>query len=95
MLGSQTLNGSIHATFVRCGKANCRCARGERHGPYYHRYQRVGDRILKEYIPLALVTDVRAACTRYQQQQSEIRSESKKFNSMLLSLKMKSKELDS
>lgn len=32
--------GAVCAQFVRCGKARCRCARGELHGPYYYRFTR-------------------------------------------------------
>jgi hypothetical protein len=90
---NEVLNGSVHATFARCGKPNCKCARGERHGPYYHRYRRVGDRILKEYIPLAKVKDVESACVRYKLRQAEIRSNNESYKSMLASLKLRIKEI--
>src|SRR6476661_3409712 len=31
------LSGSLHRERRRCGKANCRCAAGEPHGPYWVR----------------------------------------------------------
>jgi hypothetical protein len=31
------LPGSLHTEWRRCGKANCRCARGYLHGPYWVR----------------------------------------------------------
>lgn len=32
--GKPMVFGLPHEVFRRCGKSNCRCARGERHGPY-------------------------------------------------------------
>jgi uncharacterized protein DUF6788 len=67
--GSQTVNetkhdqplhkilrakGVVRLEWVRCGRDNCRCARGELHGPYYFRYWREGTlgrrKLRKEYI---------------------------------------------
>lgn len=36
------LPGHIVTERVRCGKPNCRCARGELHGPYHYRRWRSG-----------------------------------------------------
>lgn len=30
------LRGSYVERFTTCGKSNCRCAQGERHGPFYY-----------------------------------------------------------
>jgi hypothetical protein len=35
---------------VKCGKASCRCAQGQLHGPYWYRYQRVGGRVVSAYV---------------------------------------------
>jgi hypothetical protein len=43
--------GAICAQFVRCGKAGCKCSRGELHGPYYYRFTREGGRLRKSYVP--------------------------------------------
>jgi hypothetical protein len=89
------LPGSIHATYARCGKLNCKCARGEPHGPYYHRYYRIGDRIEKEYIPLGHLDAVRSACDRHRELQSEIRANNQRHNELMSQFKMMLKELDS
>jgi hypothetical protein len=81
------LSGSVHATFVRCGKPNCKCSHGELHGPYYHRYQRVGDRIEKEYIPLSKIKEVRAACDRYRKLQDELHEGRRHFQMLLVRLR--------
>jgi hypothetical protein len=39
----EPLPGTLRAELVRCGKRACRCARGQRHGPYlYHRWREQG-----------------------------------------------------
>src|SRR5713101_7158286 len=89
------LPGSIHATFSKCGKPNCKCARGEPHGPYFHRYYRIGDRIKKEYIPLARLNEVRSACDRHRDLQSEIRASNQRYNELMSQFKTMLKELES
>jgi len=55
------LHGSLIAEHKRCGKPNCRCARGEMHGPYYYRRWRdASGRQRKEYVPREQVGQVRA-----------------------------------
>ncbi len=79
------LNGAVCASYVRCSKLNCKCTRGSLHGPYYHRYQWHNGRVIKEYIPLSQVEEVRAACARYRALQDELR-EGRRHHQMLLSL---------
>lgn len=45
----QITNGGIYAQRVRCGKSNCRCARGEFHQTYYFFTRRNG-KLMKFYI---------------------------------------------
>lgn len=53
---------------TRCGKKNCRCTRGELHGPYWYAYYRENGRMRCEYIGknlpelASLETRVRKAC---------------------------------
>ncbi len=54
--------GSVCMQWVRCGRPNCRCARGELHGPYYYRFWREDGRLRKAYIKQADLAAVRAAC---------------------------------
>lgn len=72
ILGEYMLNGAVCASKVRCGKPNCKCARGVLHGPYYHRYQWHNGRVIKEYIRRRDVEAVRAACDRYRARQKEL-----------------------
>jgi hypothetical protein len=56
------LAGAVIAQYVRCGKAGCRCARGQLHGPYLYRKWREGSRQHKSYIKPQDVAAVQAAC---------------------------------
>lgn len=42
--------GSICKDMVRCGKPNCKCARGQKHGPYYYLYRRIDDKAERFYL---------------------------------------------
>jgi hypothetical protein len=42
-------NGGIYKQAVRCGKSNCKCARGEKHVAYYFFTRRDG-KLTKTYI---------------------------------------------
>jgi hypothetical protein len=42
-------NGSLHEQFVRCGKPNCRCTRGEPHTAHYF-LARMNGRQVKRYV---------------------------------------------
>lgn len=53
------LQGSLQPQFVKCGKAGCRCLRGELHGPYWRRYWREDGRTNSEYVRLANETTTR------------------------------------
>lgn len=57
----EPLPGSLHIAWVRCGKASCRCAWGELHGPYGRRQWREGDRTRRAYVKGADVEQMRAA----------------------------------
>ena len=59
--------GAIYVQYRRCGKKNCHCATGEKHGPYYFRFWRTGGKLLTKYIKRADVEQTRAACERNRQ----------------------------
>ena len=63
----------MHEQWVRCGKSNCRCATGERHGPYYYRFWRDGDRLRKEYVSRSQVDGVKERCAARQKMQNDLR----------------------
>jgi hypothetical protein len=57
----EPLPGSLHAAWVRCGKAGCRCARGALHGPYWRRQWREEGRTQRRYVKRAEVEQVQRA----------------------------------
>jgi hypothetical protein len=57
----KTLAGAVCAQSVRCGKVNCRCAKGQPHTAYY-RFWRDGGRLRKAYVPRQELEQVREAC---------------------------------
>ena len=58
----ERLEGALVAEHKRCGKRNCRCARGHLHGPYYYRRWREWDgKQRKQYVPRDRVPQIRKA----------------------------------
>jgi hypothetical protein len=48
-----TLQGALQHQMRQCGRPGCRCATGERHGPYLYLAVRVGPRTRLLYVPAA------------------------------------------
>jgi len=75
LLSSVTpLPGKLCEQFIRCGKAGCRCREGERHGPYYYRIWRDGDRVQKVYVKREELEAVQAACDSYKDYVAALRA---------------------
>ena len=55
------LPGTLRAEYRRCGKPTCRCAHGERHGPYLYRRWRQNGRQRRSYVKPAAAAQVAAA----------------------------------
>ena len=53
------LAGSLVEQTRRCGKAGCRCAEGEPHGPYVYFAPKTAGRGRLRYVPAALIEVVR------------------------------------
>src|SRR5262245_58051687 len=67
------LRGSICAQMVRCGRANCKCIRGELHGPYHYHFYRFGKILRKRYVPACDVAEMLAACAAWRQRTQDLR----------------------
>jgi hypothetical protein len=63
------LPGAVCAEYVRCRRSNCKCTKGELHGPYYRRFWYVGGIRYKEYVRKRDLKAVLAACLAYKQEQ--------------------------
>ncbi len=85
--------GSVGVQWVRCGKPTCRCARGERHGPYSYRFWREDGRLRKRYIPAADVAAVRRACERRRLREERARTERRAGTAVWRALSAELKEM--
>jgi hypothetical protein len=63
----QVLSGSLVEQTRRCGKAGCRCADGEPHGPYAYFAPKTAGRGRMKYVPSNLVAAVRVRLARGEQ----------------------------
>ena len=61
------LVGSLTEQTRRCGRAQCRCAGGEPHGPYAYFTPKPAGRGRARYVPAGLVAAVRAWLARGEQ----------------------------
>jgi hypothetical protein len=52
--------GSLHAEMKRCGRRNCRCARGEPHGPYWYVHRWEGGKKRRRYVKRSELDAARA-----------------------------------
>lgn len=73
----KTLPGAVCAQMVRCGKASCKCARGELHGPYFYRFVWEHGKQRKRYVRKEELQQIRAACTAYKNEARIRRSQRK------------------
>jgi Family of unknown function (DUF6788) len=67
------LPGFLASVRVRCGKPNCRCARGERHAAHYHVTYRGGVRV-RQYVRRDDVAEIREACKANKTQRAQLRA---------------------
>lgn len=49
-VGGRVVTYTFRQEWVRCGKEGCRCAQGERHGPYTYKYWKEDGRLRKQYV---------------------------------------------
>ncbi len=79
--------GTVHAQFVRCGKQNCKCSRGELHGAYYYHFVRVGGRLKKRYLKASEVEETQIACLARQREEKAQRASSQEVWNQLRELR--------
>src|SRR5689334_2410074 len=77
------LPGSVQAQYVRCGKPNCRCVDGEKHGPYWRRYWREGGRTKSVYVQLEESDQVRTEVALWREKYPSARALVKEMNRLL------------
>lgn len=83
---SDLLNGFVQKRRVRCGKSNCKCARGEFHTAFYHIWYDDGKRYQK-YIRRRDLAHTQAACIEYRLLQIQLRFGRIKYKRALAQLR--------
>ena len=68
--------GTVHRQFVRCGKASCKCVRGELHGAYYYHFVRVSGKLKKRYLKAHEVEQMQNACSTRREEKRARRTQS-------------------
>jgi hypothetical protein len=79
------MRGSLAELYVRCGRKDCRCAEGDKHGPYLYVSVFQGGRTKSVYVPRHLEGEVRRWVENAQAVQRDI-VEITRLNAALLRL---------
>ena len=66
------VGGSLVKQYVVCGKAGCRCERGQKHGPLYYLYWKERGRSRSLYVPREKVAEMRRQIQNYRSLQKEL-----------------------
>lgn len=66
------LRGTVHRQFKKCGKSNCKCARGELHQTFYH-FVRINGKLKARYLKASEVELIQLACAARQREQKDRR----------------------
>lgn len=61
------LKGSLNKVYRRCGNPNCKCARGEKHGPFYLLTWSEGGKTQSRHIPREKAVQVEEMIANYRQ----------------------------
>ena len=64
-LSEKMLWGSLGAVYRRCGRANCHCVKGEKHGPVFYLTRNEDGRTRNIYVPPELHEPVAAGVEAY------------------------------
>ncbi len=75
-------NGHIQKRRVRCGKPNCKCARGDFHTAFYHVWHK-GGRRFQRYVRRSQVKNMRNACELNRNLQSKLRFGRAEYKQMI------------
>ena len=86
-------NGGLYLQRVRCGKANCKCARGETHSAFYFFTRRNG-KFVKIYIRKADVESFSEIVNQATAQRTHKRRSAKQSNELLKHLRESVREYE-
>lgn len=74
-------------TWKRCGKPNCRCARGELHGPYWSLRWRDGAGHRRKHVRAGELDEVRAILAGRRRERAELRADLAEADRLLAALR--------
>lgn len=86
-------NGGLYHQAVRCGKARCRCARGELHEGYYYYFTRVCGKLRKRYVRKSLVEGLAQLTAQAAAERALHRRQVSESNQRLRELRMMLREI--
>lgn len=76
----EPLQGSVSVQYVRCGRSNCKCAKGQLHGPYYVRFWREFGGRRRKYVKKGDLDRILKGCEARKENQREMRNLVKEIN---------------
>lgn len=88
----EPLRGHIEVRYVKCGRANCKCAKGELHGPYHLLRWKVGEQKITRYVKKREEQEVFAAVSAYKQEQAEQRQTRERNSQLVREIRQGNKE---
>lgn len=75
--------GYVVSERVKCGKPNCKCQRGELHGPYYYRRGHSNGVHWKKYVRRGDVERVKAQCEAYRQMRRDLAASRRRYRDLM------------
>ncbi len=90
---SEIANGGLYLQQVRCGKQNCKCARGETHSAYYF-FTRRNEKLVKFYVRKADVAAFSELVDAAGVERAQRRQSAQSSKALLKRLRESVRELD-
>jgi hypothetical protein len=84
------LAGTLEYKRIKCGRANCKCARGELHGEYAYLRVQQNRRRSRRYVKKGDVPKVLAGLEAHRKQKAQKRAERQEFHNLLREMKQES-----
>ena len=85
--------GTIHVQQVRCGKSNCKCARGEKHLGYYY-FVRISGVLTKTYIRKVDLAEFKKIVEEARSYHEEERRKDREVNNLIKRMNQLMRERD-
>ncbi len=89
----QPVRGSLMAQYKRCGRVNCRCAKGFKHGPFFYHVWYVQGIRYKSYVKKADFDRIQAGIEAFRAQRREQQQADAELRTMLQEIKEASRNI--